>query len=1435
MPTYLNEIKTETWRGKWTVESSNNNAYYIEKTTGRNDSEIVYYCGANTPTADYEICDNGGGSGTIQYRFWGRPGDGYTLFLPRYSLMLLESQRDRSTNNRSYFTVLLNLNSYDSEYPEILLTGYEENNGSITCSNYRNVGRKQITAKDGASNKWYEYQDNNGTIVNLNPGHVYNKMTKSYWFGNTNYSCRQHNPACQLTYGPGMTNGNFRYTRVITLSELPSIEDVLQINGRTVGWDSFFSNGNGPDTGLKKWLNFATIKSRLTNIWTNNQAVTIWGYSTWKEFYLTMIYNNLNSSNAIQNFITTNCDLTKMQSINSSDYPYCSRSNYPSGDNQTKFDSLSVTFFQNSCDPSKNNNNDKIFSDQTCKDYCTQNTSQTLLCNNYKTDWLDTKCTNKGTYVIRTEVIDSINNLNSEQNCYKYCDWKNPNHNYFPNYNITNETTKILNCQKIIEPTIRDTCQVINELKNKSACDDFYNNKQTSSYNINIDPYADDNDTIINSNHKQIYKFCNHFGFDNTYFKDNSKFNQTWKTSISYNFYTDELKNFKLLCQVYNLSDDIFNKCQNYINQIASTTSKNTLNEVLFSSDFANEVSKNIYENSMFYNEIGKESIYNYISTGTTPVDKINRALEYGLIENFDTTIINYYNNLLDDTLKKNIRNNNSWIKTLDAYISPINLIDDTKPFTLPQVKNFFETCSTKIPIELRSIQIYNNGKILYNLISDNAFINIVNNPINNSAQEIDDKPAEYAINPDSTTLSIKPENENNYGVYYSKNGHYIVILQIKNQKYIIRMFYNFLMTYEYLLYSCNKILLSTVPENNRIFRIKTNNETIAPIPDQTLDKSLYLFSKICDYAKNTYYRCICTNDKTQTYIQDNFFSANTPQLLQATLLDLGSCILKQCNDTNTKNKTIIDVSPSRNEVCNWPNITICSININNAGILSVGGNFTIEQNCDGGNGEGSIKCGPTNGNVKCPLGYACANGLCMKTCNSTSECSTSGTNKSICTEVSDLILDDGLFFDNPTLGPYLGKTICVKEKECNTSDKCAKATYTVDNFSSTVCDSCGVDENCVQDTLNNTYKCCKRNCTNLTECGNDGCGGTCGECQSNEICNASRLCECVPNCTGKTCGDNGCGGICGSCTSGNICTNGQCVCVPNCTGKECGTDGCGGTCGSCGANQKCTNDGKCVNETCVLSNGVCGDIDPNCGNIISGNYGDADCKSKNGQNYYCDSNGSCKCTKNCTAQNQCGSDGCGGNCGVCSGGKTCNEVTKECICVPNCTGKTCGSDGCGGTCGTCTTGKTCTNGQCVCAPNCTGKTCGSDGCGGTCGTCTTGKTCTNGQCVCAPNCTGKECGTDGCTGICGTCTTGKTCTNGQCVCAPNCTGKECGTDGCTGTCGSCNSGEECSNGICIEKQNNNTLITVGIVIFFIFFIISIGYGAYLYFYNTND
>ncbi|MBN1208850.1 MAG: hypothetical protein JXB05_28585 [Myxococcaceae bacterium] len=99
--------------------------------------------------------------------------------------------------------------------------------------------------------------------------------------------------------------------------------------------------------------------------------------------------------------------------------------------------------------------------------------------------------------------------------------------------------------------------------------------------------------------------------------------------------------------------------------------------------------------------------------------------------------------------------------------------------------------------------------------------------------------------------------------------------------------------------------------------------------------------------------------------------------------------------------------------------------------------------------------------------------------------------------------------------------------------------------------------------------------------------------------------------------------------------------------------------------------------------------------------------------------------------------------------------------CVPKCDGVYCGgSDGCGGNCGVCSDGQACMKGRCLpspCFPQCDGKVCGDDGCGGQCGFCPNDTLCvpSTGQCetfaacdnlrpACSPACGPSEfCGSD--------------------------------------------------------------------------------------------
>lgn len=83
-------------------------------------------------------------------------------------------------------------------------------------------------------------------------------------------------------------------------------------------------------------------------------------------------------------------------------------------------------------------------------------------------------------------------------------------------------------------------------------------------------------------------------------------------------------------------------------------------------------------------------------------------------------------------------------------------------------------------------------------------------------------------------------------------------------------------------------------------------------------------------------------------------------------------------------------------------------------------------------------------------------------------------------------------------------------------------------------------------------------------------------------------------------------------------------------------------------------------------------------------------------------------CFGNCYGQELCCPEGflfCDGSCrdwgccadDDCSGNAACDPLTHTCQCVADCVGKSCGNDGCGGSCGTCPGGQTCQDGACGC------------------------------------------------------------------------------------------------------------------------------------------
>lgn len=339
----------------------------------------------------------------------------------------------------------------------------------------------------------------------------------------------------------------------------------------------------------------------------------------------------------------------------------------------------------------------------------------------------------------------------------------------------------------------------------------------------------------------------------------------------------------------------------------------------------------------------------------------------------------------------------------------------------------------------------------------------------------------------------------------------------------------------------------------------------------------------------------------------------------------------------------------------------------------------------------------------------------------------------------------------------------------------------------------------------------------------------------------------CIPDCVGKLCGDDGCGGSCGDCKPSSkpcmesVCVQGQCLFAPmdgDCDDDNVCTLGDFCEAGDCQAGLEsldCDDDNVCTDDTCnpkagcgyfpnfdVCDDGnactegdVCWASECNSGQYIDCDDDNNPCTDDNcdieegcghsnllagtecGDWMFCNGSGEClPCDPDCDGK-ECGANNCGGSCGDCPENYVC-LLNQTCMCTPNCQGQECGDDTCGGTCGTCPEiAPVCEDGKCVmvCEPNCGDKECGPDGCGGGCGSCPEQHVCLEDQtCLCIPDCGDKECGSNGCGGLCGICPGSQdSCVDSQCKCVPDCEAKECGLNGCGGMCGWCAAMEACT------------------------------------------
>lgn len=423
---------------------------------------------------------------------------------------------------------------------------------------------------------------------------------------------------------------------------------------------------------------------------------------------------------------------------------------------------------------------------------------------------------------------------------------------------------------------------------------------------------------------------------------------------------------------------------------------------------------------------------------------------------------------------------------------------------------------------------------------------------------------------------------------------------------------------------------------------------------------------------------------------------------------------------------------------------------------------------------------------------------------------------------------------------------------KCSEETKCPKSKYC--DLEKGICVDCLLDSHCKEGEKCYKGICCKPQCSGK-ECGDNGCGGSCGKCSENKICSNGK-CILESSCIGKQCDEKG---ICGKCVKGLVCKGGYCVpkvegCAPlsivGCNGCECEecvcnieplcctavwSSYCAQLCKECGTECPCIPK-CCIGEDCSIWPPPKGSDHYECGPDGCGGSCGKCPQNQICYNHYC-TDSFFDFGKECEKNNDCLS----GYCIDTNKGKVCtiscidscpmNWVCKNGICyppencIPKCKEKDCGPDGCGGFCGKCNEGMACSlNGKCdTPSDGCTSKP-GIPSCGGCeCEKCVCKfdpyccSTSWDNLCVeyckecgikcdsCKPKCEGKECGFNNCGGYCGYCMPWEKCINGKCVCIPQCENRECGPDGCGGSCGECEKngswGEEICNsdGKCVS------------------------------------
>jgi hypothetical protein len=160
----------------------------------------------------------------------------------------------------------------------------------------------------------------------------------------------------------------------------------------------------------------------------------------------------------------------------------------------------------------------------------------------------------------------------------------------------------------------------------------------------------------------------------------------------------------------------------------------------------------------------------------------------------------------------------------------------------------------------------------------------------------------------------------------------------------------------------------------------------------------------------------------------------------------------------------------------------------------------------------------------------------------------------------------------------------------------------------------------------------------------------------------------CTPKCGHKECGDDGCGGSCGGCATDQVCVTGTCCTPPPLEARcitRCGREsGCPYRCDSVSDPRSCSQpiDCSCPRGNECLANGTCGQICENTGDCLGQGSDCFNCAASAEGTKHCSLGGYCS-EKPCTSTADC-SDG--KHCAVTSCGP---QGSSKTLCIPLCTG----------------------------------------------------------------------------------------------------------------------------------------------------------------------